>query len=349
MSNTMKEVTVFGEPFHTEIKEVPIPSPSADEVLVKVIYTDSNPKDWKYPILTSTPMNPGDDIAGYIHKVGSNVTEFKPGDRVAAFHVMLSPHGSYAEYAIAPAATTFHIPPKTSFEEAATIPLAAMTAALALYQQFRLPLPWLPAPEGQRNPLIIYGGSSAVGAFALKFAKLSNIHPVIAVAGSGIDYVKSLGAADHIVDYRKGNVVADLKAALGDEKCYLAFDAVSEGGSFVNLSEVLQNPGGKIALVLPRNEDYPEIPKGIEQMKTWVGSVHKGKFPGDVGEGMGDLDFGWVFYRYLGRMLATGKFSGHPVTVVKGGLEGIEKGLIDLKDGKASATKYVYQVAEDKY
>lgn len=48
-------------------------------------------------------------------------------------------------------------------------------------------------------------------------------------------------------------------------------------------------------------------------------------------------------------MLATGRFSGHPATVVKGGLEGIEKGLIDLKDGKASATKYVYQIADDRY
>jgi NADPH:quinone reductase-like Zn-dependent oxidoreductase len=61
-------------------------------------------------------MNAGDDIAGYVEEVGSAVTEFKKGDRVAAFHVMTEPSGSYAEYAIAPAHTTFHISHKTSFE-----------------------------------------------------------------------------------------------------------------------------------------------------------------------------------------------------------------------------------------
>lgn len=61
--------------------------------------------------------NSGDDIAGIVEQVGDNVTEFKPGDRVAAFHEMMTPHGSFAEYAIAWAATTFHLPKKTSFEE----------------------------------------------------------------------------------------------------------------------------------------------------------------------------------------------------------------------------------------
>ncbi len=78
------------------------------------------------------PFNSGDDIAGYVEKVGAGVTEFRAGDRVGAFHEMMKPHGSFAEYAIAWAKTTFHIPEKTSFEEAATIPLAAMTAAVGL-------------------------------------------------------------------------------------------------------------------------------------------------------------------------------------------------------------------------
>ena len=78
------------------------------------------------------PMNTGDDVAGYVHTVGAGVTEFKPGDRVGAFHEMMTPHGSFAEYAIAWAKTTFHIPAETTFEEAATIPLAAMTAVVGL-------------------------------------------------------------------------------------------------------------------------------------------------------------------------------------------------------------------------
>lgn len=75
----------------------------------------------------------GDDIAGFVDKLGSNVTDFHPGDRIAAFHVMWTPGGSYAEYALSPAHTAFHIPNTTSFEEAAAIPFAAMTAAIGLY------------------------------------------------------------------------------------------------------------------------------------------------------------------------------------------------------------------------
>lgn len=219
-----------------------------------------------------------------------------------------------------------------------------MTAAVALYQYLQLPLPWSTV-SNKRIPLIIYGGSTAVGSFALKLAKLSNIHPIITVAGSGIDYVKSLGIADHIIDYRKGNVAADIKAALNGEKVYHAFDPVSENGSYASIVQVLENPGSKINLVLPAKD--AEIPEGIEKSNTLVSSVHIGRPGLGEGKGMEDIDFGYIMFRYIGRALAEGKFSGHPQTMIPGGLSGIEKGLTLLMEGKASATKYVYRVAEN--
>jgi NADPH:quinone reductase len=62
--------------------------------------------------------NSGDDIAGTVEQIGNDVYDFSPGDRVAAFHTMREPHGSFAEYALAEAHTTFHLPKKTSFEGA---------------------------------------------------------------------------------------------------------------------------------------------------------------------------------------------------------------------------------------
>lgn len=171
----MREAIVSKGPKVT-IHDVPIPKPNADQVLIKVIYSGSNPKDWKGPEWLGKPHNSGDDIAGFVEEVGENVVEFKKGDRVAAFHEMRTPHGSFAEYAIAWAHTTFHLPKKTSFEEVSTlclrqnfkltnvkgasIPLAAMTAALGLYVRLGLPEPWN-APTGQ-IPLIVYGASGAV-------------------------------------------------------------------------------------------------------------------------------------------------------------------------------------------
>ena len=111
----MKEAIVAKGPKVT-IHNVPIPKPNADQVLIKVIYSGSNPKDWKRPHF-GEPHNSGDDIAGIVEEVGENVTEFRKGDRVAAFHEITAPYGSFAEYAIAWAYTTFHLPKKTSFEE----------------------------------------------------------------------------------------------------------------------------------------------------------------------------------------------------------------------------------------
>ena len=112
----MKEAIVAKGP-KVSLHDVPIPTPTPDQVLIKVIFSGSNPKDWKMPDMMGEPHNSGDDIAGIIEAVGENVTEFKKGDRVAAFHEMMTPHGSFAEYAIAWAHTTFHLPKKTSFEE----------------------------------------------------------------------------------------------------------------------------------------------------------------------------------------------------------------------------------------
>jgi len=274
-------------------------------------------------------------------QVGSNITQFKPGDRVAAFHEMVHPHGSYAEYANAFGYTTWHLPKHTSFEEAATIPLAGMTAALGMYQRLRLPLPWQPAT--QEIPLVIYGAASAVGAYAVKMAVLSNIHPLICIAGRGIPYVESLidkSKGDTIIDYRKGDaeVVSGMEKALGGKQLLHAYDAVSEFGSYQNICKVLDHYEGKITNVLP-GKKYADIPKTVERSTTQVGNVHNKDFPADV-------EFGAVFFKWFGRGLEKGFFRGHPYEVIPGGLGGVQQGLQNLKDGKASATKYVFRIAE---
>lgn len=99
-----------------QIVDSPIPKPNADQLLIKVVVSGSNPKDYKMGDWHGTVANTGDDIAGIVHSVGENITEFKPGDRVAAYHEIGADHGSYAEYAIAWGYTTFHLPKQTTFE-----------------------------------------------------------------------------------------------------------------------------------------------------------------------------------------------------------------------------------------
>ncbi|KAH8891586.1 GroES-like protein [Thozetella sp. PMI_491] len=349
----MKEALVFPGP-KVEIEEVDFPTlPSPSHLIIKVIVSGLNPKDWA--IAERMPgINQGDDIAGIVHSVGSAVTNFRPGDRVASFHEMLTPHGSFAEYAVGLDATTFHIPPNISFEEAATIPLAGMTAALGLYQRLGLPLPWFPAQE--KLPLVVYGAASAVGSFAIKLATLSNIHPIICVAGRGVKYVESLidrSKGDTIVDYRKGNeeVVRGLQTALhGHGKLGYAFDAVSDKGSYQNLMKVMDLSKGRITLVLAR-KNYEGIPPDFEKSFTQVGKVHSDNYPGIKGEKklvglLGDQDFGAMMYKFFERGLLKGWFKGHPFEVAPGGLLGLQLALQNLKSGKASAFKYVIRIGD---
>jgi NADPH:quinone reductase len=112
----MKEALVHPD-LTVKVVDSPIPTPGKDEVLIKVAYAGTNPKDWKFPARANLVQNAGDDMAGVIEQVGEDVLDFKPGDRVAAFHRVGFPGGAFAEFAIAPASTTLHLPQSVSFQE----------------------------------------------------------------------------------------------------------------------------------------------------------------------------------------------------------------------------------------
>ncbi|KAH8426808.1 zinc-binding alcohol dehydrogenase family protein [Aspergillus melleus] len=330
------------------IVDSPIPTPAADQVVIKVVAASLNPKDYKHK--SHGIINQGDDIAGIVHLTGENVTEFKAGDRVAAFHQMGTPHGGFAEYAVTWARTTFHIPEKTSFEEASTIPLAGLTAALGLYQSLRLTPPWL--PETEPHPLVVYGGGSAVGAFVIKLAKLSNLHPLIVVAGKSGSQIETLldrSKGDVVIDYREGDaaVVRKLRAALNGRPLLHAFDAITEFNSYQNIAQVIDPQAGRVTTIQPVREDRDKFPAAVDVSFTFVGRVH-GPVP-EKKEGrvvLREREFGAVFSNFFGQGLRDGFLSGHPWVTVPRGLEGLEKALGELKDWKSSYSKYVVRIAD---
>ncbi|KAH9209020.1 chaperonin 10-like protein [Leptodontidium sp. 2 PMI_412] len=165
-----------------EIRDVPVLTAGPGELLIRV----------KVPkIMGGEPRNHRDDIAGYVEAVGVGVIGFGPGDRVVVFHQMFTPYGSYAEYSVAAAKAAFCLPNTTSFEEAATIPLAGMTDPITV-----------------PTPFVVNGAATTVGSFAIKLAALSNICPIITIAGKGISFVETLfnkSKGDIIIDYRLGN------------------------------------------------------------------------------------------------------------------------------------------------
>ncbi|KAF4414860.1 Polyketide synthase enoylreductase [Fusarium acutatum] len=339
----MKEAYIDKD-LNVEIRDVPVPTAGPGELLIRTVVSGTNPKDCKLPkLMGGDPANQGDDIAGYVEAVGEAVTGFRPGDRVAAFHQMFTPHGSYAEYSVAAAKSVFHLPNATTFEEGATIPLAGMTAALGVYQRLQLPLPWNPVTVP--TPLVVNGAATAVGAFAIKFASLSNVHPIIAIAGNGIPFVDTLldkSKGDIIIDYRQGAeyVNEELRKVAEKHVISYAYDTVSDKASLEMLSKVVSAENGKIMSVVPKED---EVTRGITVLGSNVGHIHESAKEGFK---VGNAEFGATIYNLVSLGLADGWFSGHPYEVAKGGLAGLEGALKDLYAGKVSAKKYVLRLAE---
>ncbi|KAH7042136.1 chaperonin 10-like protein [Macrophomina phaseolina] len=311
----MKEAITDGK--QVEIIDSPIPAPGPDQVIIQVMASGCNPKDWKMPEMFTPGINSGDDIAGVVYATGANVYEFKPGDRVAAFHELQAPGGSFAEYAVALAV----------HDEASTIPLAALTAFMGNYVHLGLPEPWKPATE--KLPFLVYGAATAVGAFAIKLAWLSNIHPIIGAAGRGIPFAESL------IDNQRAT---DALRASGAAQLYHAFDAVVGNGSHTNVVEVLA-PESRVTYVLPLELTAPP---GFRYPDTYKAAGFT-----NVQDAYGaNKQEGFIYLRWIFRMMMEGKLTAHPHEVIPGGLAGVGQALQNLKSGKASAVKYVFRVPE---
>ena len=188
----------YGPPDGLRLEEVAVPSPGANQVLVKVAATSLNLSDWEG--LTGSPAYArigglrapsrrvlGSDIAGRVTAVGSDVTRFRPGDEVYGDNLRLM--GGFAEYAVAPEAALAPKPSELSFAEASTLP---QSGSIALQGT---------ASAGPGTRMLINGAGGGSGSFALQLAALSGAH-VTGVDNAGkLDFMRELGA-DEVVDYR---------------------------------------------------------------------------------------------------------------------------------------------------
>ncbi len=193
--------TQYGSPDVLELREVEKPNPRDNEVLIKVHAASVNAADWHYlrgaPLLfrlnigLQKPKNIllGADVAGRIEAVGRNVTQFQPGDDIFG-DLSESGRGTFAEYVCANENALALKPANISFEEAATVPVAAVTALQGLR-------------EGQIQPgqtVLINGASGGVGTFAVQIAKSFGAEVTAVCSTKKSDMVRSIGA-DHVIDY----------------------------------------------------------------------------------------------------------------------------------------------------
>jgi len=191
-------------------REIEKPSIKNDEVLVAVKAISVNPVDYKVrgneDVLNmiygeKRPAIIGWDIAGTVAEVGSDVSQFKVGDRVFGMVNFLGAGDAYAEFIASPETHLAKIPAEISFEDAAATTLAALTALQVLKDNVK---------KGDR--VLIHAGSGGVGHFAIQIAKSLGAHVITTSSAKNKDFVLSLGADEHI-DYRAQafqEVVSDL-------------------------------------------------------------------------------------------------------------------------------------------
>lgn len=211
-----------------------VPALKPTYVLVKVHAVALNPTDWKSIDRLQDPgFTVGCDYSGTVVAIGEQVTKsLTPGDRVAGFvhgaKATAPDSGAFAEYAAAKGDVQMKMPPHISDEEAATVGIGVSTVGQGLYQSLGLPWPNKPVSDG--TFVLIYGGSTATGIFAIQFAKLSGLRVITTCSPKNAEFVKKLGA-EEAFDYRDADACGKKIWEYTGDKLKYAFDCISEGSS----------------------------------------------------------------------------------------------------------------------
>src|SRR5271166_3252654 len=245
--------TRYGPPDVVQIVDVEMPVPQDNEVLIKVRAASLNPIDGGlmkgrpcsarilFGLRKPKDTRPGRDVAGQVEAVGRNVAQFKPGDEVfgscisdphdSGAEVWIHCQGAFAEYVCAPVSTLVMKPDNVTFEQAASVPLAALTALQGLRDKGQI-------QPGQK--VLINGAAGGVGTFAVQIAKSFGAEVIGVCSTRNVDMVRSLGA-DRVIDYTRENFTK-----LG-QRYDLIFDCVGNH-SLSELRRVL-NPNGICVMV----------------------------------------------------------------------------------------------------
>jgi NADPH2:quinone reductase len=285
MVNMMKAVQIhrLGSPEVLRYTEIEQPLPQSGEVLVQVHAAGVNPVDWgsrSYPLPTTTgsplasfPYILGWDLAGTVVALGTGVSRFSPGDAVYGMPCFPGEAKAYSEYTAVPASDLARKPINLSWEQAAAIPMAALTAWQALFDTAHL-------QEGET--VFISGGSGGVGHLAIQLAKWRGARVIAATSTRNLSFVREMGA-DMVIDYTcqtLDTINEGIDVALdmtSEDLLRQAFHKLKRAGRVVSLIRAHRDLGEQLAS--QRNASYTFLlvyPSG-EQLTTLTTLCERGE------------------------------------------------------------------------
>lgn len=233
----------FGPPEVIVIDDLHRPAPGGGQVLVRVASAGVGPwdaliREGKSVVNSPLPLTLGSDLYGLVEAVGSDVTQFKPGDEV---YGVTNPEfiGAHAEFALTSSTTVARKPERLSFTEAASVPVVAVTAWQMLFDYAKA------KPE---QTVLIHGAAGNVGGYAVQLASQAGLHVFATASADDAEYVRSLGATT-VIDYKRDrfeeiipmvDVVLDM---VGGATRARSLKIITPGGILVSMvSEPMPNP-----------------------------------------------------------------------------------------------------------
>ncbi|KAF1961605.1 GroES-like protein [Byssothecium circinans] len=340
MSNQNHAAWITEAKAKLQVKEAPFPKADADQVVIRSHAIGINPVDWlvqkndDFPGL-AYPAILGCDVAGEVYEVGEGVRHVKKGDRVMACALGLVSNpaqGAFQHYIILPSLAVAKIPASMSFTEAAVLPLNVSTAALLLFKKEALGLPLPPAPGSAfetNKSVLIWGGSTSVGACAIQLAVAAGVKVVTVASPHNLSKLKDLGAAAAF-DYKSPSVIDDILTALEGTEFAGVCDAIS-GDAPKSWGPVYTKLGGRFGSALAPQD----MPEGIQG--TMVGALLiMAPQEKEVGEA--------IWGQWIESALAKGVVKARPPPLVVGkGLEKLQEAMEVQKKG-VSYQKVVVEV-----
>lgn len=247
-----------------EIHQLPTPTPKEGEVLVRSEWTASTPLDLHQNdghILVTPPQVLGDGIAGTVIEAGPSTTHLKKGDKVFGFVYQGNAQKAYQEIVCVPENLLAILPHGITMREAVTLPNNFVTVLHTLTNDLELQLPW-PKPEGwvprdahgrtvRDEAVLIWGGSSSVGQFALQILQWYGYKNLLATASKRNYALLEKYGARSVFDYNESSVTEQILAAAADKGVRLVLDCIGSQSSSLTPITKIAGKGATVAVLLP--------------------------------------------------------------------------------------------------
>ncbi|KAF5254422.1 hypothetical protein FANTH_680 [Fusarium anthophilum] len=330
--------------------DVEIPLLQAHQVYVKVEYAAFNPTDRLAFDLHAFGDGAvlGCDFVGTVTRTHPSVTKLEVGDRVAAlvWGGEIKGLGAYSTLCIADERIAFKIPGNVEYREACAVPLAMNTAYLALFSETALNLPRNNFESG--NPLLVWGGSSIVGYFAIQLARMHGYSVATTCSPRNFEYVKKAGAT-HVFDYRDPEVASKIRSVL--PTLGYVFDTIGSVDSSSTAASALNESKGALCTVRPGQANTQDVPKTVKVSDVFVFTAfptpHSYRGTAHWPVMLENHRLSAELYNELPRLLSAGLIKPPPVrTLGKLCPASIFEAMELNRSGRVSAEKLCFEVSD---